>query len=146
MVPSAALKLVFIVHRTFHNAVLVIRVGIVNRALIQTAKDLLPAIIIIGGNGNIGFRAVVYRFPFFIVCAGCQAALELDVDLSLAARSAKIVLTICIISRAYLNSMLISVRLVLVKIAVTSSLVGSFGSLLSTISPSTMLLITSALL
>ena len=75
---------------------MVIRVGIVNRALIQTAKDLLPAIIIIGGNGNIGFRAVVYRFPFFIVCAGCQAALELDVDLSRPLRSAKIVLTICI--------------------------------------------------
>ena len=75
---------------------MVIRVGIVNRALIQTSKGTLPAIIIIGGNGNIGFRAVVYRCPVFIVCAGCQAALELDVDLSRPLRSAKIVLTICI--------------------------------------------------
>ena len=75
---------------------MVIRVGFVNRALIQTAKDLLPAIIIIGGNGNIGFRAVVYRFPVFIFYAGCQAALELDVDLFRLLRSAKIVRTICI--------------------------------------------------
>ena len=75
---------------------MVIRVGIVNRALIQTAKGTLPAIIIIGGNGNIGFRAVVYRCPVIIVCAGCQAALELDVDLFRLLRSAKIVRTICI--------------------------------------------------
>ena len=97
MVPSACGKVsAFIVHLTFHNAVLVVRVGFANLALIQTAKGMLPAIIIIGGNGNIGFRAVVYRCPVIIFCAGCQAALELDVDLFRLLRSAKIVLTICI--------------------------------------------------
>ena len=60
---------------------------------------MLPAIIIIGGNGKIVFRAasrVLYQFPVFIVYAGFQAALELDVDLFRLLRSAKIVLTICI--------------------------------------------------
>ena len=68
----------------------------IDLVLIQTAKGILPAIIIIGGNGNIVRAAVVYRFPVIIVCAVCQAALELDVDLSRPLRSAKIVLTICI--------------------------------------------------
>ena len=91
-------KAVIIVHRTFHNAVLIIGLTAVSidLVLIQTAKDILPAIFIFGGNGKIVFRAVsrvLYQCPFFFTC---QAALELDVDLSRLVRSAKIVLTICI--------------------------------------------------
>ena len=89
-----------ILYRTFHNAVHIIDVVIIriDLVLIQTAKGTPPAAFTVF-NGNIVFRVVsrvVYRCPVCIALAGCQAALELDVDLSRPLRSAKIVRTICI--------------------------------------------------
>ena len=76
---------------------MVVRVGIVNRVLIQVAKGKLPAVIT-AGNGNIVWAVcgrVFYRCPVCIVCAGFQAALELDADFIRLVRSTK-VRTICI--------------------------------------------------
>ena len=74
--------------------VIIIRIDFV---LIQTAKGTPPAAFTVF-NGNIVFRVVsrvLYRCPVCFVCAGCQAALELDVDFFRLIRSDN-VLIICI--------------------------------------------------
>ena len=76
---------------------MVVRVGIVNRVLIQTAKGKLPAALTVF-NGNIFWAVyfrVVYRCPVCFVYAGCQAALELDVDCIRLIRSDNVII-ICI--------------------------------------------------
>ena len=128
-----------ILHRTFHNAVHIIGLFAVSidLVLIQTAKGIQPAVIF-GVNRNI-FAArgrVVNNIPRGILSTVCQAALELDVDLFRLLRSAKIVRTIFIFPEL-IELNVISVRLVFVKIAVTSVL---SGFSLATISPSTMVL------
>ena len=88
-----------ILHRTFHNAVHIIGLAFIriDLVLIQTAKGIQPAVST-AVNGNIVWAVcsrVVYRFPVCIVLAGCQTALELDVDCTRPVLCSK-VLTICI--------------------------------------------------